>query len=730
MNQSPTAFPLDPRVAEDSAQEHDPRRRAVLRGAGALSLLPLLPALPLIANAGGASAATAGEPAFKHPGVLHTEEDFQRMRTQVKAGAQPWLDSWRELTGDAQSRPGLPISSQPVTRRGGEGQNFGTMVHEMNHAYELALRWKISGELDCARDAMAVLNTWATTTKRIEGNADRFLAAGIYGYQWANTAEIMRTYEGWAAAEVRQFQQWLLDVFVPLSRDFLLAHNGADITNYFANWDLCALCGLMAIGVFCDRRDLYDAALSYYRTGRGNGAALRYVYYVHPGYLGQWQESGRDQGHSTLGVALAGALCQIAWNQGDDLFGHLNNRLLAGAEYVALSNLADADGHRLHQLPFVPMTRFNSANGHPETATELSGSPHRRHCWALIHNHYVNVKGLSAPWTTAMVAQLQPAPDGLDGDMPGFSRLTYSRQPGTPAAAPSGLEARVRAGQVVLSWWGTSAATSYVIKRGRSASGPFVAIGRATEPRTFTDEPGRGVWFYAVTAVTARGEGRPSNIARAATAGEVLLHLPLDGNARDVDGSGKTAQLAEGASWGAGRKGGRALALDGGAGHLVLPSGILQGVSDFTVALWVYWDQAIDNTRIFDFGHDDVAYMALTPRHHDDRRMRFMITTMRWSSERIVATSGALPTGRWVHVAVTLSGGVCSVYVDGQLDGRKEGWDFAPCDLGATTQNWLGRSQYPDAPHSPAPRFNGRMSDLLIRSGAMDEREIAALAAA
>ena len=120
--------------------------------------------------------------------------------------------------------------------------------------------------------------------------------------------------------------------------------------------------------------------------------------------------------------------------------------------------------------------------------------------------------------------------------MPGFSRLTYSRQPGTPAAAPSGLEARVRAGQVVLSWWGTSAATGYVIKRGRSASGPFVAIGRATEPRTFTDEPGRGVWFYAVTAVTARGEGRPSNIARAATAGEVLLHLPLDGNARDAGG--------------------------------------------------------------------------------------------------------------------------------------------------------------------------------------------------
>jgi hypothetical protein len=35
----------------------------------------------------------------------------------------------------------------------------------------------------------------------LTGNADRFLAAGIHGYQWANVGEIMRTYPGWAPAE-------------------------------------------------------------------------------------------------------------------------------------------------------------------------------------------------------------------------------------------------------------------------------------------------------------------------------------------------------------------------------------------------------------------------------------------------------------------------------------------------------------------------------------------------
>ena len=38
-------------------------------------------------------------------------------------------------------------------------------------------------------------------------------------------------------------------------------------------------------------------------------------------------------------VGLAGAICQMAWNQGDDLFGADDNRFLKGAEYVAKYNL-------------------------------------------------------------------------------------------------------------------------------------------------------------------------------------------------------------------------------------------------------------------------------------------------------------------------------------------------------------------------------------------------------
>ncbi|MDR6522338.1 hypothetical protein J2789_005028 [Variovorax paradoxus] len=53
------------------------------------------------------------------------------------------------------------------------------------------------------------------------------------------------------------------------------------------------------------------------------------VYYMHPGHFGQWEESGRDQGHSTPGISLAGDVMEMAGNQGDDLYGLCNNRFLS-----------------------------------------------------------------------------------------------------------------------------------------------------------------------------------------------------------------------------------------------------------------------------------------------------------------------------------------------------------------------------------------------------------------
>ena len=78
----------------------------------------------------------------------------------------------------------------------------------------------------------------------------------------------MRTYSGWAPADVTSFQNYLVNIYYPMQHDFLVNHNNAYITNYWANWDLANIEGMMAIGIFADRQDIYDEAVNYLTTGR------------------------------------------------------------------------------------------------------------------------------------------------------------------------------------------------------------------------------------------------------------------------------------------------------------------------------------------------------------------------------------------------------------------------------------------------------------------------------
>jgi hypothetical protein len=76
------------------------------------------------------------------------------------------------------------------------------------------------GDTAYADLAVAFLNAWSSTPTALDGDADRFLSAGIYGFQWANAAEIMRGYPAWAAADFAAFQNMMLTIFYPMSHQF------------------------------------------------------------------------------------------------------------------------------------------------------------------------------------------------------------------------------------------------------------------------------------------------------------------------------------------------------------------------------------------------------------------------------------------------------------------------------------------------------------------------------
>jgi hypothetical protein len=357
---------------------------------------------------------------FVHPGLLHNDGDFARMRSDLSS--EPWKSGWEKLTANRHAQLNYRPRPLAIVVRGRDAahtdvENYPQLYNDIAAAYACALRWRISGERAYADKAVEIFEAWSPTLTTIKGSSDESLAAGIYGYEFANAAEIMRTYEGWKPESFARFQKMMLDVFYPMNRDFLQHHRGTKDDHYWANWDLCNMASMMAIGVLCDQRPIYDEVIRYFKNGKGNGAIRNAVPYVHPGGLGQWQESSRDQGHTLMGIGLMGAICEMAWKQGDDLYGYDDNRFLAGCEYVAKYNLGeDVPFHAIPNSSFGMQTKLSDAQ-----------RGQLRPVWELVYNHYVRRKGLAAPWTAKMAEKVRPEGGGGDygPNSSGFDQLGY-----------------------------------------------------------------------------------------------------------------------------------------------------------------------------------------------------------------------------------------------------------------------------------------------------------------
>ncbi|KAH7150356.1 chondroitin AC/alginate lyase [Dactylonectria estremocensis] len=331
--------------------------------------------------------------AFSHPGLLVTDQDISRATKKIAAKQDPWLSSWDKLTS-------LEFSSASYTNGAvadvSRATNGELLWHDAAAAFNLALRWKISGNDTYADTAVAVLVAWAEELQTISGGDEGYLMAGLQGYQLANAAELLRDYAPFAEDGLSTVTSMLTTIFLPMNLDFLNQVLGSqhNVLHFFANWELSNIASALAIGVLTDNQTTWDFAVDYFKNGVGNGAINHAITNIveepdtgNP--LGQGQESGRDQGHSALDFQLLGVIGQQAWNQGEDLFSYNNSRILLGAEYFARYNLG-------HDVPFEPYT-----NGIVSYSTISEASRGAiRPAWELLYAHYVQLKGLDAPWTT------------------------------------------------------------------------------------------------------------------------------------------------------------------------------------------------------------------------------------------------------------------------------------------------------------------------------------------
>jgi hypothetical protein len=442
----------------------------------------------MLPKSGAQNQRTGAQAVFAHPGMLQSAGDLRRMREGVRSRKETLYSGFEKLRDDPHSQ----LSYQPAGASEEIGRNpnvrFGMFDSDCNAAYQCALMGHITGDPAYFHLCARIVDDWATTLKRITG-ADAVLCAGLGGFKIANAAELLRwSPAGWPQENAERFGRMLSEVVLPVLFNFAPFANG--------NWDTAALKTMMAIAIFTDDRELFERALVYYNHGCGDGNIANYIY-----ANGQCQESGRDQQHTQLGIAHMGDCCEMAWHQGLDLYGVLDNRLLLGFEYTARYILGE-------DVPFTPDE--DRTGKYKRSVIAPRSAP--RNNFEQVYNHYTKRRGLPAPWTAKAAEKVRPEGPGFQADATGFGTLLYTREPG-PDTSEAAAVARV-AGLYITSipgvevqWVPLAAAASYAVIRTDLSAKSSVRIPVKPGRNDFVDTSARlsHPYSYRVTANNARG---------------------------------------------------------------------------------------------------------------------------------------------------------------------------------------------------------------------------------
>ncbi|WP_345952872.1 alginate lyase family protein [Mucilaginibacter sp. PAMB04168] len=437
---------------------------------------------------------------FIHPGILQSQEDLVRLKKGVLNSSQPLYAGYLVFKAHAQSQPDYKVQGAMPTV--GRNPTVGQAIYDAdaNAAYQNAIMWTVTGEQRYAEKSKEIINKWASTLQEITGR-DAVLMAGLGPFKMVNAAEILRyTNAGWRSDDIKKAEVHFKTVIYPVIKDFAPFANG--------NWDSAALKTMMAIAIFCNDRMMFERAIVYYQYGWGDGSLPNYII----NEQGQCQESGRDQGHTQLGIAHLADCSEMAWNQGLNLYSIYDNRLLKGFEYTAKYNLG-------MEVPYVPAMDRTGKYLHPRISEQDRGK--LRAVYEEVYNHYVHRISAQAPYTQQAAEKVRPELQGLPGaDHIGFGTFLYSRADNGAnknrshnniLVAPAGLHAEYESKSIHLTWVPVIGATSYIVKRAQDGEGTFKIIAKGIKHAAFYDLSAAKGNQYRYTVCSVNGEVQSSN---------------------------------------------------------------------------------------------------------------------------------------------------------------------------------------------------------------------------
>ncbi len=353
---------------------------------------------------------------FRHPGVLHSAESLERIRRLACERVEPAVGSYDKLLADPKASFHYAMQGPfaDIARAGTFAYTKRPCEEDFNAAYYNALMWIATRDVRHADKALEIIRAYAATLERIH-QPDAPLCAALQGFMLLNAAEIIRytctapnAANGWCEADTQATERMFRRAFLPVLTEFFAAK---PYTN--GNWGIAAIKMQIGLGVFLDDERLYDEAIDRYLHSRGDNGSL-------PDYIapsGQLQESGRDQAHCMLGIGCLAEIAEVAWQQGDDLYGALDNRLMKGCEYLSASNLG-------YEVPFFTWQDHTGKYSAWHTLGQ-AGMGAFRAVFELPYNHYTERCGMEMPRTRQVIERIRPEGAGWTCDNPGFGTWLF-----------------------------------------------------------------------------------------------------------------------------------------------------------------------------------------------------------------------------------------------------------------------------------------------------------------
>lgn len=315
-----------------------------------------------------------------HPGISHSEADLDRMKANTNV--EPYKTAFKAF------------SSNPYAQSTNHGQ--GPFAYETyNHgqfeirndafvSHDNAIMWYVTGDKAYLNNAITIMNGWARTLKAFD--VTDHISAATAVLDFADAAEIIRSSGNgaWAPADIAVFENWMTTVLLPplLTPGNSIAASQLEAANHGG----LQISGLVAMGIFCDRADIYNFGISSaLHMGSYSYGLEEYV-----NASGQNYETRRDQGHASGGVGTFVQTFYMAYNQGQDLFPTAGYLLAKGVESQAKIDL---------QYNVTPVAWTAADGSGHNSISPQARSPNDNLISDLNYYVFHTLKGLDMPYT-------------------------------------------------------------------------------------------------------------------------------------------------------------------------------------------------------------------------------------------------------------------------------------------------------------------------------------------